>query len=177
MKKRFLSKSLIAKIALVIVIILVFEFAMAEPVSAAEAVGQLGGTLLRPIVNLVVYLADGVINILQSALLSMETSFLYIDLTDEGGILSTIKKVVLCTLGVVLVAGLIIGGIFALPVVGSFIAATSVGVAVTVAVRNCCRSSYCKEIISNSSCCSSSYVWKFIYICKYWGITRIYIEK
>lgn len=152
MKKNFLSKSLIAKIALVLVIILLFEFAISQPVSAAEAVGQLGGTLLRPIVNLVVYLADGVINILQSALLSTETSFLYIDLSDEGGIISTIKKVVLCTIGVVLVAGAIVGGIFAFPVVGSFIAASATGVAVTVAVRYCSRSGYCKKIISNSSC-------------------------
>lgn len=176
MKKRFLSKSLIAKIALVIVVILVFEFAMAEPVRAAEAVGQLGGTLLRPIVNLVVYLADGVINLLQSALLSMESSFLYIDLTDEG-IIGSIVKVVLCVLSVVLVAGLIIGGIFGIPVVGSFIAATSVGVGVTVAVRNYCRNSYCKKIISNSSFNGRSYVWKFICICKYWSIARIYIKK
>lgn len=177
MKKRFLSKSLIAKIALVIVIILVFEFAMAEPVRAAEAVGQLGGTLLRPIVNLVVYLADGVINVLQSALLSMETSFLYIDLTDEGGIISTVKKIVLCTLGVVLVAGVVIGGIFALPVVGTAIAATSTGVLVSVAVRNRSRSGCCKKIISNSSCNGTSYVWKFICICKYWNLARVYIKK
>lgn len=79
MKKRFLSKSLIAKIALVLVIILVFEFAAAEPVHAAS----LGGTLLNPIVNLVVYLADGVIQILQSALTSIDNSFAYIDISKD----------------------------------------------------------------------------------------------
>ena len=116
MKKRFLSKSLIAKIALVIVIILVFEFAMAEPVAATEAVGQLGGTLLRPIVNLVVYLADGVINILQSALLSMETSFQYIDLTDEGGPIGTLKKIGKWTLAIVLVGAVVVGMILGAPI-------------------------------------------------------------
>lgn len=79
MKKRFLSKSLIAKIALVLVIILVFEFSASEPVHAAS----LGGTLLNPIVNLVVYLSDGVIQILQSALTSIENSFTYIDITKS----------------------------------------------------------------------------------------------
>ncbi len=71
MKKRFLSKSLIAKIALVLVIIILLQFSLSEPVRAAS----LGGTLLNPVVSLFVFLADGVIQILQSALTSIEQSF------------------------------------------------------------------------------------------------------
>lgn len=79
MKKIFLSKSLMVKIALVLVIILLFEFAVPRPVGAAS----LGGTLLNPIINLVVYLADGVIQILQSALTTIDESFSYIDITAK----------------------------------------------------------------------------------------------
>lgn len=133
MKKRFLSKSLIAKIALVLVIILVFEFAMAEPVGAAE----IGGTLLRPIVNLVVYLADGVITILQSLLLSMEKSFLYIDLNEEGGLIGTVKKVASWIVAIVIVGALVVGAIFfALPAAAAAaITSCTAGIVACVVVR------------------------------------------
>ena len=133
MKKRFLSKSLIAKIALVLVIILVFEFSMAEPVGAAE----IGGTLLRPIVNLVVYLADGVITILQSVLLSMEKSFLYIDLNEEGGLIGTVKKVASWIVAIVIVGALVVGAIFfALPAAAAAaITSCTAGIVACVVVR------------------------------------------
>ena len=110
MKKNFISKSLIAKIALVLVIILLFEFAAAEPVHAAS----LGGQLLNPIVNLVVYLADGAIQILQSALTSIENTFIYIDITESktswwiavGAVVVGIICVVLAVVAVVVTGGL-----------------------------------------------------------------------
>ena len=131
MKKRLISKSLIAKIALVLVIILLFEFALSEPVHAS-AVGHLGGTLLTPVVNLVVYLADGVISILQSALLGMSDSFIYIDL-NESGFWKKLGKIVLIVggvlalvaVGVLMVAS---GGAFAV-VVGPILIKTGVGLA------------------------------------------------
>ena len=133
MKKRFLSKSLIAKIALVLVIILVFEFTVSQPVGAAE----LGGTLLRPVVNLVVYLADGVITILQSTLLSMEKSFLYIDLNEEGGGIGGIKTVAKWIVAIAIVGALVVGAVFfALPAaaVGAITASTA-GIVACVVVR------------------------------------------
>ncbi len=166
MKKRFLSKSLIAKIALVLVLILLFEFAMAEPVGAAE----IGGTLLRPIVNLVVFLADGVITILQSTLLSMEQSFLYIDLNDDGGLISKVKKVITCAVAVILVGAVVVGIILAaIPsAVAAAITATTAGIVSCVAVRNSCRCIYCKILLSNCSCCIASYVWEKFRLCQYW---------
>ncbi len=158
MKKRFLSKSLISKLALVIVVILVFQFAMAEPVGAA----QLGGTLLRPIVNLVVFLADGVITILQSALLSVEQSFLYIDLSKDDSLLGKVKNFIKCAIAVVLVGAVVVGVVLAaIPsAVAAAITASTVGIVSCVAVRNCCRCHYCKILLSYSSCCIRSYVWK-----------------
>ena len=119
MKKRFLSKSLIAKIALVLVIILVFEFSVSEPVQAAS----LGGQLLNPIVNLVVYLADGVMQILQSALTSIDNSFEYIGLS--GGIHWTkVFAVIAVIAGTLLAAAaIILSGGTATPFVIAVVAA------------------------------------------------------
>lgn len=178
MKKRFLSKSLIAKIALVLVIILVFEFAMAEPVRAAEIV-EFGGTLLRPIMKLVVYLADGAISILQSSLLSIEKSFLYIDLSDEGGLISTIKQVITCVIAVVLIGAVAVGLVLgALPAAAvTVITSTTAGIVACVAVRNRYWSVYCKMSIPNSSCNGTGNVWKYFRICEYRSITRVNIKK
>lgn len=174
MKKRFLSKSLIAKIALVLVIILVFEFTMSEPVGATE----IGGTLLRPIVNLAVYLADGVITILQSALLSVEKSFLYIDLNDNGGSYSPIKYFV-CWAGLNLAVGVVIGAIvFALPAsAAGALAASSAGLVACAAVRNSCWGSDYKSAVSSSSWDDTSYVWKCFCICEYSSFARNNIKK
>ncbi len=106
MKKRFLSKSLIAKIALVLVMVILFEFAVSQPVAATEAATQWGGTLLSPIVNLVVYLADGVIQIMQSALTDIEQSFETIDLGGGARPLLTIIGAVIVVGIIALVAGL-----------------------------------------------------------------------
>ncbi len=106
MKKRFISKSLIAKIALVLVIILLFEFSVSEPVHAAS----LGGQLLNPVVNLVVYLADGVLSILQGALTKIDTTFNYIDITGQ-------KKSWWVALGAIGLGILLVAGAVALSVV------------------------------------------------------------
>lgn len=129
MKKIFMSKSVIAKIALVLVIILLLEFTMSRPVGAAS----LGGTLLNPIVNLVVYLADGVLQILQSALTTIDETFSYIDITESkaafwikfamivGGLLFSVISVFLIIVSGGLAAPALVG------LVGS--AATGLGVA------------------------------------------------
>ncbi len=137
MKNRFITKSLIAKIALVLVIIILFEFVVSEPVHAAS----LGGQLLNPVVNLVVYLADGVISILQSTLLGMESSFIYIDLTDTGSFWKSFAIIAAAVIGVI---GLVAGGIAcvatggaALAVIGPIMIKAGIGLAlveVTAAV-------------------------------------------
>ena len=178
MKKRFLSKSLIAKIALVLVIILVFQFAMAEPVRAAE-IAEFGGTLLRPIMKFVVYLADGAISILQSSLLSIEKSFLYIDLSDEGGLISTIKQVITCVIAVVLIGAVAVGLVLgALPAAAvTVITSTTAGIVACVAARDRYWSVCCKMSIPSSSCNGTGNVWKYFRICEYRSITRVNIKK
>lgn len=147
MKKRFLSKSLIAKIALVLVIILLFEFAISEPVGAAE----LGGTLLRPVVNLVVYLADGVMEILQNALLGIERSFLHINLTDDENT-SAIKQAIFGVVSCILIAAVLIGGIYVVAFkVGATLVATAAGVVVSLAIRYKGRNSSYEKSLPNST--------------------------
>ena len=160
MKKRFLSKSLIAKIALVLVIILVFQFAMAEPVRAAD-------------------LADGAISILQSSLLSIEKSFLYIDLSDEGGLISTIKQVITCVIAVVLIGAVAVGLVLgALPAAAvTVITSTTAGIVACVAARDRYWSVCCKMSIPSSSCNGTGNVWKYFRICEYRSITRVNIKK
>ena len=107
MKEIFISKSLIAKIALVLVVIILLEFTISsKPVQAAS----LGGTLLNPIVNLVVYLADGAIQILQSALTTIDQTFTYIDITKEKK--SWIAAIVAVIVGIVLVVGSVIAIVY-----------------------------------------------------------------
>lgn len=166
MKKRFLSKSLIAKIALVLVIILLFEFSFSEPVSAD--VGALGGQLLNPIINLVVYLADGVINILQSALTNIDDSFTYIDITkDKTSWWFAVKAVVV---GVVLVVGAIAVTIFTggaaapaiVATVAGYVAGAGIGIAAGGAIYLAVYPQFGEKI--NAVVFGNSFVYPTIYI-------------
>lgn len=79
MKKLFVSKSVMKKIALALVFMILFQVVVSRPVEASG----LGGTLLSPIVNLVVYLADGAISILQESLTSAGEPFEYFDISGN----------------------------------------------------------------------------------------------
>lgn len=99
MKINFKSKSIMAKIALVLVIVLLFQFSVPKTVQAAG----LGGQLLNPIVNMVVFLADGVISILQSSLTNVGESFQEIQIKENktGWIAAIVSVIVgaLCVVG------------------------------------------------------------------------------
>lgn len=82
MKKIFDFKSALTKVALIMAIIILFEFVMSRPVKAETA--SFGGTLLEPIVSFMAFLGDGTISIMQSALLGEDTSYIYVDLSKDG---------------------------------------------------------------------------------------------
>lgn len=82
MKKIFDFKSVLTKVALIMAIIILFEFVMSRPVKAETA--SFGGTLLEPIVSFMAFLGDGVISIMQSALLGVENSYIYVDLSKDN---------------------------------------------------------------------------------------------
>lgn len=82
MKKIFDFKSVLTKVALIMAIIILFEFVMSRPVKAETA--SFGGTLLEPIVSFMAFLGDGVISIMQSALLGVENSYIYVDLSKDS---------------------------------------------------------------------------------------------
>ena len=97
MKKLFVSKSVMKKIALALVFMILFQVVVSRPVEASG----LGGTLLSPIVNLVVYLADGAISILQNSLTTAGEPFNYIDLSGNKATLW--GAIWTCVIGVVFV--------------------------------------------------------------------------
>ena len=82
MKKIFDFKSVLTKVALIMAIIILFEFVMSRPVKAETA--SFGGTLLEPIVSFMAFLGDGTISIMQSALLGVENSYIYVDLSKNA---------------------------------------------------------------------------------------------
>ena len=101
MKKLFASKNMIVKIALILAIILLIEFCLTRPVQAKDP-ASIGGTLLEPMIKLIVVLADGTIALVQNALLGMEDSFTTVQLKESFG--SMIKKFMLNGLGAAVVA-------------------------------------------------------------------------
>ena len=88
MKKLFVSKSFMKKIALVLVIIILFQVVVAKPVRA-----EMGGTLLSPIVNLVMFLADGVISIMQNTLIEKGEVFTNLSLEGNAGFWGTLAMI------------------------------------------------------------------------------------
>ncbi len=82
MKKLFDFKSILTKVALIMAIIILFEFVMSRPVKAETS--SFGGTLLEPIVSFIAFLGDGAIAIIQSALLGQDNSYIYVDLSKEN---------------------------------------------------------------------------------------------
>lgn len=66
MKKIFASKKFMSKIALILVCLTLFQFIAPQPTRAEN--GEIGGTLLKPIVSLFLSLSDGVTSIIQNTL-------------------------------------------------------------------------------------------------------------
>lgn len=99
MIKIFTNKSIWQKIAIVLVIVLLFQFVVnscvpiyaeddtssSEESTANEGnMSSLGGVLLKPIVSFVMFVGDGLMGLLHSVILGQQVSKITIDTTDQG---------------------------------------------------------------------------------------------
>lgn len=82
--KFFMNKSIWSKIVIALVIVLVFQFIVTKPsLGASDDILEFGGKLIKPIISLVVTLADGVQEIMQSSIMGVGNSLLHIDTSSE----------------------------------------------------------------------------------------------
>ena len=106
--KFFTNKSIWSKIILVLIFILLFQFAVAKPVEAADAssdVIEFGGKLLSPVISLFVTLGDAIMGVIHSSIMGIDSSLQEVTLSAAWyEFLGTIFKVVLA--GAVLALGI-----------------------------------------------------------------------
>lgn len=108
--KIFTNKSIWKKIAIILVIVILFEAIVTSPVRASDDdVLEGGGKLLSPIFSLLVTTSDGVMNILHSSIMGVEESLIEVD-TDSPwwGTLKTIIAVIVtaaCIIGAIILSG------------------------------------------------------------------------
>ncbi len=77
--KFFTNKSIWSKIILVLIFILLFQFAVAKPVEAADTMSdtiEFGGKLLSPVLSLFVTLGDGLMGLLHSSIMGVDDALL-----------------------------------------------------------------------------------------------------
>lgn len=71
--KFFTNKSIWAKIVIVLIFVLLFQFAIPKPVHADDLL-EFGGKLLSPVVSLFVTLADAIMGVLHSSIMGVDSS-------------------------------------------------------------------------------------------------------
>ena len=127
MEKFFTNKSIWKKIVVAVLIVMAFQFIVSTPIVRADgdykyeegdALGW-GGVLLKPLMSLIVTLGDGVMDIMHSAVMGVESPLLHVDLNNDW--IELLVKVIIVavaavatvlTLGVsTVVTGLIIAGV------------------------------------------------------------------
>ncbi len=102
----FKNKSLVLKIVIALVIVILFNFC-APTLSHAGVTEVIGGTLLSPIIDLLLAIGDGAINLIQNILFGLDNSLLKVA-TPETSILQTIAMWAGAILGVALVVAVTI---------------------------------------------------------------------
>lgn len=95
---------ILKKLSIVILIIAMFNFCAPKKVHAVDWAGK----LVEPIVDLVVFLGDGITDIIHDVILDQDTSIVRVDLTESAG------KTILAIIG-----GVIIGVVAAIAVVAT----------------------------------------------------------
>lgn len=125
----FQNKKLWQKIVIILLIILLFKFAINIPIVHASD----DGVLLEPITNLFANLGDGIMEIMQKTFFNMETSGAWVE-SDSGTwmkILTIAAGILIATIAVV---ATIVSGGSALVIVASAIAAViKIGIGTTIA--------------------------------------------
>ena len=71
--KFFTNKNIWAKIVIVLIFVLLFQFAIPKPVHADDLL-EFGGKLLSPVVSLFVTLADAIMGVLHSSIMGVDSS-------------------------------------------------------------------------------------------------------
>ena len=127
--KFFTNKSIILKIAVVLIILLLINLIVPNMSHADKGDGGIGGALFKPILELLVGIADWFMSFLQKAIYGVNESLLHIDRNEDlwstvWGIAAALVVVAGCIAVTVLTAG---GGAAA-------IAAAVIGSSITVAV-------------------------------------------
>ena len=73
--KFFTNKSIWTKIVIVLIFVILFQFAVARPVQAeAGDTIEFGGKLLSPVVSLFVTLADAIMGVMHSSIMGVDSS-------------------------------------------------------------------------------------------------------
>lgn len=101
--KFFTEKRTIHKIIIAVVFVILFNFVSPNISFASEAVGTVGGILFEPIKDLLLVIADGIMQVLQGILFGMDTSFVNIQWQDETiieGFTGNLASMVGTTIGV-----------------------------------------------------------------------------
>lgn len=94
----FTNKSLVLKIVIALVIVILFNFC-APTLSHAGVSEVIGGTLLSPIIDLLLAIGDGAINLIQSILFGMDNSLMKVAV-HEAGFWETVGMVVGAVVGI-----------------------------------------------------------------------------
>lgn len=144
--KIFANANIWKKLVIVFLAVLCLAFVAPKNVEAASDNDHIGGTLMKPICSFVVWLGDGITNVLHKVLIKQDTTIITV---DTNGSWKSVLKWVAITLGVLAVVAT--GGAAALGVsavagvVGNAIAGSAVAgligsiVCTTLVGRNICR--------------------------------------
>lgn len=115
--KIFANKSIWKKIILIFLLIISISFIKPEPVQAS-----VGGTLMKPVCDLLVGLGDGVVKIIHICILGQDNTLLRI---NEGGIGSAIRIALIAIAIAVIVIAIVVAMPSILAVIGSAASAIS----------------------------------------------------
>ena len=102
--ERLTKKSIALKIAIVVVFVLLFNFS-APTISQAGVAEVIGGTLLSPIIDLLLAIGDGAVNLIQSILFGIENSLLKVAV-HNADLWETIGMVAGAVLGIAAVVAI-----------------------------------------------------------------------
>lgn len=102
----FKNKSLVLKIVIALVIVILFNFC-APTLSHAGVAEVIGGTLLSPIIDLLLAIGDGAINLIQSILFGMDNSLLKVAV-HEASFWETVGMIAGAVVGIAAVVAITI---------------------------------------------------------------------
>lgn len=135
--KIFTNKSIWKKIAIVLVIIILFQACATNPAFAKKESGgdviEGGGKLIGPIFSLLVTMGDGILNVLHSSIMKIDASLIEVD--NQASWWDTLKTIIsvivtaACIIGAIMLSGgvaLLLGGIAAVEILGATLLGTNI---------------------------------------------------